>query len=66
MAAAGQGLNLPYGLNDVTSRVCIMSFGMFKSRQTCKAKILHVLLPVFCIANSRSVPIFEEVSSSSG
>lgn len=66
MATAGQWLNLPFGLNCVTSGVCIMSIGMFKSRQTCKAKILHVLLSVFCIAYSQRVPIFEEISSSSG
>jgi len=33
---------------------------------TGKAKTSHVLMPIFCIAYSQSVPIFREVPSSSG
>ena len=66
MATTRHWLNLSYGFNGDVSAVGIMSFGMFKSFSSCKAKNSHVLLPVFCIANSRSVPIFGEVPSSSG
>jgi hypothetical protein len=66
MATARHWLNLPYGHNGDTHRVCEMPFGMFKYCPSSKAKTLHVLLPVFCIAYSQSVPIFEEVSSPSG
>jgi hypothetical protein len=66
MATTKLWLNLPFGQNGDTCRVCIMSFGMFKSCPFCKAKTLHMVLPVFCIAYSQSVPIFEEVPSSSG
>jgi hypothetical protein len=66
MATTGLWLNLPYGHNGDTIEVCIMSFGLFKHSPSSKAKTLHVLLPVFCIAYSQSVPIFGEVPSSSG
>jgi len=66
MATARQWLNLPEGYSGDTRGVCIMPFGMFKHYRFSKAKTSHVLLPVFCIAYSQSVPIFEEVSSPSG
>ncbi len=66
MATPRQWLNLPYGFNGDTIGVCMMSFGLFKHCPSSKAKTLHLLLPVLCIAYSQSVPIFEEVPSSSG
>jgi hypothetical protein len=66
MATTRLWLNLPYGLDGDTSGVCIMPFGLFKHYSSSKAKTLYGLLPVFCIAYSQSVPIFEEFSSSSG
>jgi len=66
MATARQWLNLPHGHNGDTRGVCLMPFGMFKHCPYSKAKISHVLLPVFCIAYSQSVPILREVPSSSG
>ena len=66
MATARQWLNLTHGQNGDTRGVSIMQFGMFKYCPSCKAKTSHVLMPVFCIAYSQSVPIFREVPSSSG
>jgi hypothetical protein len=66
MATTRQSLNLPYGHHGGISGLRIMSFGMFKHCQLSKARNLHTLLPVFWIAYSHGVPIFEEVSSSSG
>jgi hypothetical protein len=66
MATTRQWLNLSYGFDGDVRAVRTMSFGMFTSCPSCEAKTSHVLLPVFCIAYSQSVPIFEEVSSSSG
>ena len=66
MATTKLCLNLLNALNSGTRGVCIMSIGLFKHCQFSKAKTLHVLLPVFCIAYSQSVPIFEGVPSSTG
>ena len=66
MATLRPWLNLPFGHNDNTRRVCIMPLGMFKYCPSINAKTSHVLLFVFCIAYSQSVPIFREVPYSSG
>jgi hypothetical protein len=66
MATTNLWLNLLYGLKGDTRGVWMTSIGLFKNFPSSKAKTLHVLLPVFCIAYSQSVPIFEGVPSSSG
>jgi hypothetical protein len=66
MATLRQWLNLPDEHNGDTRGVCIISIGMFNYCPSDKAKTSQVLLHVFCIAYSQSVPIFREVPSSSG
>ena len=66
MATTRLWLNLSYGHKGDSCGVYIMSFGLFIHCPSSKTKTLHTLLPVYCIAYSQSVPIFEEVLSSSG
>jgi len=66
MATARQWLNLPYEHYGDTRGVCLLSLGMFTYCPSNKAQISQVLLHVFYIAYSQSVPIFRGITSSSG
>ena len=66
MATTLRWLDLSLGRNGEMSQDQLMSFGMFTYCPSATTKALQLLLPVFCIANSQSVPIFEEVHGPSG
>jgi hypothetical protein len=66
VATTLQWLDLSNRLNGEMSQDRLMSFSMFTYHPSEIAKALRMLLPVFCIVNSQSVPIFEEVPSPSG
>jgi hypothetical protein len=66
MATTLQWLDVSLRLHGETSQDHLMSVGLFTNCPTEIAKALQLLLPVFCIANSQSVPIFEAVPFPSG
>ena len=66
MATTLQWLDLLLGLHSELNQDRLMSFGIFTCCPSEKFMALQLLLPVFCIANSHSVPIFEAVTSPSG
>jgi hypothetical protein len=66
MASTLQWFVLLLGLHGELSRDRLVSLGIFTSYPSEKCMVLQLLLPVFCIAHSQCVPIFEEVPSLSG
>ena len=66
MATTLQWLDKHLGLNGEMCLDYLMPFGWSEYCPTEKAKALQVFLPVFCIATSQSVPIFEEGPFPSG
>ena len=66
MAITLQWLDKSLELDAEMSQDHLISFGVFTYCASEKAKALQVFQPVFCIATSQSVPIFEVVPTSSG
>jgi hypothetical protein len=66
MTATLHWSDLPKGLHGEMSQDRLMSLGSFTCWPSVKVMAWQLLLPIFCIVNSQSVPIFEEVLSRSG